>query len=137
MADHEGQLALAKDRHHRVGDGADLQRGEVDGHELPPVRQLVGDDIVLADPERHQNSGDGIDPAAKLAIAQSGAAVVRQAVGDQGCALRRVGQVALEIIEHSAAAPETLAGHLVEAGSKKDGIEGHGRLRGMRQSGEF
>ena len=40
VGEHERQLALAENRHHRIADRAAAQAAEVDGHEFPPVGQL-------------------------------------------------------------------------------------------------
>ena len=46
LAQGEAQLALAEDRQQRIDDGADARRGEEHDRRLPPVGQLVGDDVA-------------------------------------------------------------------------------------------
>jgi hypothetical protein len=67
-AQHEAQLALAEDRHQRIGDGADAVAGEEQRRELPPVRQLEGDHVALADTALQQPRRDSFDSIAELRV---------------------------------------------------------------------
>ena len=60
-AKHEFDLALAKDRHHRIDDGADAPARERKSRELPPVGKLTGDDIVLLDSEFGETHSHAVD----------------------------------------------------------------------------
>ena len=68
-AQHEAQLALAEDRHQRIGDRADAVAGEEQRRELPPVRQLERDHVALADAALEEPRRDLVDPLAELGIA--------------------------------------------------------------------
>ena len=75
LAQDEAQLALAEHRQHRVDDGADARRGEEDDRRLPPIGQLVGDDVARADAERKQPERGALRQALPLGEAQSSIAV--------------------------------------------------------------
>jgi hypothetical protein len=68
---HEAHLALAKDRHQRVGGGTDAVAGEEQRGELAPVRQLKRDHVALADTEPNEAGGDLVDALSKLGVCKS------------------------------------------------------------------
>ncbi len=111
MVEHELQLAPAQDGHHRIGDGADPEAGEVERDELPPVRKLVGDDIACLDPEASEADGDALDARSQFAIGQARALARGHVMGDDGKRLRPVVQERIEVVEKGAVLPEAGRDH--------------------------
>ncbi|MCY1556963.1 hypothetical protein D9M68_937660 [compost metagenome] len=96
VAEHEGQLALAEDRHQRVEDRADTHAGQVQGGHLPPVGQLAGHHIGFFHAEADEAGGHAGDDPVEFAVAQCGALVFVHPVGDQ-CG--RVGAAGYGLVE--------------------------------------
>jgi len=71
-AEHEGQLAVAEDRHHRVGHRADAQAGQVQCHKLPPVGQLVRHHVATLHAQCRQTKRDAPGQAQHLPVRQGG-----------------------------------------------------------------
>ena len=115
-AEHEGELALAEDDHQRVGDRAELEGGEMEHGELPPVGQLEGDDVALADAAPGEADRDAIGQAIEFGVGQAHFGRPVGAGGDDGDLVAEAGDVATEMVEQGLVAPQTGRGHGGAAG---------------------
>src|SRR3990172_3662141 len=59
VRNHERKLPVAEDRHERIAHRSDAHASKMHGNELPPVRELEGNDIALADAAAPQPARDG------------------------------------------------------------------------------
>jgi hypothetical protein len=105
QAEHEAQLALAEDDHQRVADGAELQAGEVQHREFPPVRQLERHHVAGPDAALAQRQGDACGERIELTIGDAPLLPGFAAPGDDGRALRRGRHRAGEVVAQGCRAP--------------------------------
>lgn len=105
QAEHEGELALAKDDHERVRHRAKLQAGEVEDREFPPVRQLERHDVALADAARGKGARNGRGHGVELAVADALRVTALAAVGDDGGLVRRRRHGTCQVLQQGCVRP--------------------------------
>jgi hypothetical protein len=77
LPEHEAELALAEDRHHRVEDNAELEAADGEDDVFPGVRQLAAEDVVLLQPEALEAGGDPSGERVELGPGEIVAGAVR------------------------------------------------------------
>ena len=70
-AEHEGEFALAENHHQRIRNRSELQAGEMERREVPPVRQLKGNDVSFAHAAPRQPDGDPVGEAIEIPVGQA------------------------------------------------------------------
>src|SRR5215831_5173687 len=109
-AQHEAQLALAKDWHQRIGNGANAAAGIKQRRELPPVRQLKGDDVALADATVEKAQSDLVDALAKLSVAKPDLAALRTIPPHECFAPGTVVDGLVEVVDGQPVKPQSARG---------------------------
>ena len=71
ISEQVAELALAEDRHQWIDDCADAEGRERHDCELPPVRQLNGNDVAAVDPEPPQRGGGAGDQVAEFGVVET------------------------------------------------------------------
>ena len=98
-AHHEAQLALAEDRHQRIGDRADAAAGVEQRRELPPVRQLESDHVAAADAALDEPRRDLVHALAELGVGEADLLAEHAVAADEGGAVGRGGNRRVEIVD--------------------------------------
>src|SRR5208283_6326 len=124
-AQHEFDLALAKDRHHRIYDGAYAPTCEHQRRELPPVGELTGNDIVVFDAQLGKAYGQAVDQGAEFPIAQAPAVSFHRVEIDDGRFVRNLSQAAIEVIGEQLVPPIAASTHLLAARFDHHCVEFH------------
>ena len=122
---HVTELALAEDRHERVDDRPEPAAGQRDDNELPPVRQLDGDDVAPADAEAEQRAGSARDLVAELGIAETRGLGSIDPVADHRRLVRRSGDRGDQVVVDGAVQPEPARAHRAAVGSEVEGRNRH------------
>ncbi len=106
LVQHESHLPLPEDRHHRVGDGAQPQRRQVQRDELPPVRQLHRHHVAAPDTKPRQAGGDPIDLLRQRRIGQRCGCACHAVVVHDRDAVGRCPDPAIEVVQQRAVRPQ-------------------------------
>src|SRR5215813_5963014 len=125
-AQHEAQLALAKDRHQRIGDRTNATAGVEQRRELPPVRQLKGDHVALADATVEQAQGDLVDAVAKLSVTQPNLAALCTIPTHKRGAPGAAADGLVEVVDGQPVEPQSARGR--NARLRQIDLERHGAL---------
>ena len=125
-AEHEAELTFPEDGHQRIAHRAELEAGEVQDRELPPVRQLEGDDVAASHPALREVQRDEIGQAVELAIGQTTLLPGLGAHRDDRRLVRRPCNGAVEVIEQRRVAP--ISGGGGASPQQRFPIEQHGVL---------
>jgi hypothetical protein len=123
-AHHEAQLALAKDRHQRVGHGADAAAGKEQRDELPPVRQLKGNHVAGAGAEIEEARRDPVDTIAELGVGEADLAGERAVPADEGRAIGRGAHGVVEVVDGQPVRPQP--SRRLDAALRQIDVECHG-----------
>src|SRR6516164_7672504 len=95
---HEGEFALPEDRHQRVEHRTDPRASEIEQAELPPVRQLHGNDVIAANAESRQTDRDSIGKSSELPIGEATLVFCVQTDRRQGDLVWAGAKAAVEIV---------------------------------------
>ena len=119
-AEHEREFPLAENHHQRIRNRSDLQAGEMERREVPPVRQLKGDDVSLAYAAPRQPDSDLVGEAIEVPVGQTKLFALFRA----GCDHRRLVaeriDVVTEMVEQRLVAPQSGFDHGLPADRKPD-----------------
>jgi hypothetical protein len=133
----ELDLTVPQDRQDGVGDRADAGAGQVHDGELPPVGQLVGDDLAGLDAEREQPGGRLVHEGRELAVGVP----LRFPVGvvaDDGDLARLALGLTEEVVEMGGVSPPAAA-VISRGGAARGVVAGHAgcpfRWSGLDQVG--
>ncbi len=122
-AKHEGQFALAKNRHQWIGHGADPYASQMQRGELPPVRQLAGNNIAFLHAEFREADRDTFDNLAEIAVAEAGGLIRHGVEVDDGRLVRHFGDATVEVAGGRLAGPEAAGVHRLDTLPGQNWIE--------------
>jgi len=134
--EHEGELALAEDRHQRIGTDAKAQAGDVQAVELPPVGKLEGQHVSAPEPVRMKAERHPVGQPLQLAPGEGRLAAVLHPPGDHRNGVRLARHRLVETVEQGAVAPVAFGAVLLAPPGGQDRIEDH-RCRRTALNGIF
>ena len=110
------QLALSKNRHHGIEDGANLAAGQRRDNKLPPIGQLNGHDVAWANSQPAQGTGSTINQTSQLSVRQANGLLAVGPVGNDRDFVRRPGYGLIQKLIHRLVQPvagftEIVLGH--------------------------
>jgi hypothetical protein len=123
---HERKFALPENMHQGVDDGADARAREIGQRELPPVRQLHGNDVVPANAEPRKANSNAVRHRRHLPM---GEAPDLAAFQRHRCQRQLVGtrcDAGIQIVVDGPVAPKALRDHGSAAWWQQYGVEVHG-----------
>ena len=110
---HELQFALPKDRHQRIADRAQLETGQMNGDEFPPVGQLKGHHFAGAHTYRSQAGGDPVRARVEFAVAQRMADPALRPIVHHRGAIRSRGHRGFKVFEQITVPPPSGSPHFM------------------------
>src|SRR5258708_1092619 len=110
------QLALSKNRHYGMEDGATLAADQRRDNKLPPIGHLNGHDVAWANSQPAQGTGSTINQISQLSVSQAKGLLAVGPVGNDRDFVRRPGYGLIQKLIHRLVQPvagftEIVLGH--------------------------
>ena len=128
MAEHEGELVLAEDGHHRVEDDAEPEAGDVENNELPAIGKLARKNVVLSEAKPVEPGRSTPGQTVDLGIGEVTPCAGTDYDAHQSDGIWLLGEADVEIVEQGLARPEAFGLHPGAARLDEDSVELHGFL---------